>query len=255
MAGLLYKDFVSVKGKKLCLLIFLFTVIYMALRMAFPGSALTGGFMIYTAQGEEVHLMDAFFIFVPPLFLCFACFMINSFVAGIVEDDQKNKIMNYLNSMPVHKNTYVASKYIFPVIAAYVFYSVYTILSITCKAFCMEGPFFDFINAFDMISIIWIMIALLTAAIEFPLFICLGKEKALMIKVALILVIAMGIIGYLMFGDLQVIRNFNYEVFIRFIEKHQDEMMISQAVSPVVIGILYYISYRITCHFAKKGVA
>lgn len=255
MVGLLYKDFVSMKGKKLCCSLFAFLVILTALRVAFPGYRELSDFMLTNEHGEAVNLIDAFFCMVPMFYLIMVLGFINSMVSKIVEDDQKNKIMNYVGSMPFGKHTYIAAKYVFIVILAYVAFSFYSIISIICKAFCGAGPFQDLVEASDLFALLFVMLVIFSASIELPLFLCLGYGKAMIIKVFFWLLLGFLVIGYLFFGNLSVITDFDYSVVLDFVREHTEILMIGQVLSVVVVAVIYYLSYRITCFFKAKEVA
>ena len=172
MAGLLYKDFVSVKGKKLCLGYLIYLFVISVLRIVFAGYHEVDEFIVTTERGQTVNLLDAFFLCASAILLIMGACYINLFVQKIVEDDQKNKVMNYMKSMPFEKTTYVASKYVFILICAYVSFTMYTICSIICKAFAKAGVMQDFQDAINTMVLPLIMLALFSAAVELPLFAC-----------------------------------------------------------------------------------
>lgn len=61
MAGLLYKDFVSVNGKRILGIIIGLSAVFAVLRMVFPGNADSMFFMGGYDEGETVNLSDIFF--------------------------------------------------------------------------------------------------------------------------------------------------------------------------------------------------
>ena len=256
MGGLLYKDFISVNkiGKiKLTWLMAALTIIYIVLRMVFPGTADIPELMIKYGQGEMVNLLDIFFVSFFALWIITGLGIINGFIGKIVDGDDKNKIRGYISSMPFSKSTYVASKYIFIGIAAYVFLSVNYIWGTSCTAFCMEGYVLNIANAIKGIISPLISLIILLATIELPLFILLGKEKAQSIKVGIWLIIAFIAIGYAMFGDFTWLSaHFNIDSIMNFINTHQMVVVLIQGLSPVITIALYYGSYRVTCHFAGR---
>ena len=62
MLGLLYKDFTAVKGKKFLVFVAAMTLLFVVLRVAFPGTAELEGFMAMDQDGNEVNIIDAFFL-------------------------------------------------------------------------------------------------------------------------------------------------------------------------------------------------
>ncbi len=255
MGGLLYKDLVSVSGKKLMGIITFLTLAYSAFRIAFPGYVPNEFFMATNELGQEVNILDTFFIIGQGLLVVGMIGLMNGWVSKIVGSDQKNKIKNYVYAMPVEKNAYIASKYVFIGISAYIFFSVAMIWNIICNAFCGEGYLLDVSTLFGAFLVPLIGLVLLSAAIELPMFILMGRDKAMLVKIAIVMMIAFIVIGFLFFGDLKWFgEKFNIGVFVQWCDTHAFAISIMQVVSPVVILALYYMSYRITCHFGKKEV-
>ncbi len=60
MGGLLYKDFVAIRGKKLILITGIALILFTILRVAFPGSREITGFMATNDDGEVLNMIDAF---------------------------------------------------------------------------------------------------------------------------------------------------------------------------------------------------
>ena len=224
MAGLLYKDFVSVKGKKLCLGYLIYLFVISVLRIVFAGYHEVDEFIVTTERGQTVNLLDAFFLCASAILLIMGACYINLFVQKIVEDDQKNKVMNYMKSM------------------------------IICKAFAKAGVMQDFQDAINTMVLPLIMLALFSAAVELPLFLRLGYEKAMLVKIALWLVLALVAIGYMMFGNLTIFDRIDLQVIADFIKAHKDAVIIVQVVASVLPLALYYLSYRISCYIMAKEV-
>ena len=143
MGGLLYKDFVAVRGKRFIWILVLLTIIFVALRMIFPGNTIFFDLGSVTENGVTVNLLDTYFLLGEFLVIWMGCYYTNDLASKILQYDQKDKIRGYLFSMPVKKSTYVAAKYIFIGITAYVFFSFYEIwhiisLSTMCDELSIE---------------------------------------------------------------------------------------------------------------------
>lgn len=255
MGGLLYKDFVSINGKKLVWILIIGTVLFFGLRVAFPGTLNQELFMTMTDDGQEVNLLDLLFI------SAFACCMIgilglmNGWVAKIVDGDTKNKIRGYISSLPLEKNAYIASKYLFIAISAYVFLSFEMMWGVICNAFCREGIFSELVSAICSFIPAFMCLVLLSAAIELPLFIVMGVQKAKLVKIAVVMGIGFVIVGFLFFGDLNWLsENFSILVFMKWYETHTFEVAFFTILSPVITLAFYYLSYRITCFFSNREV-
>lgn len=234
MGGLLYKDFAALRGKRLLLVLIILTFAYTILRINFPGASEISGFM------------PTFFI------LDFGCYFINTWSSKILVFDEKNKIRNYISSMPFSKKTYVASKYIFIAISTYVMLSFYMIWHVVNMAFMGESSIKEFTYLIAGFSIPFICMTLLISAIELPMFLALGKGKAMMVKVTISMIIGIVILGYILFGDLNVFENFDIEFVIKWAESHEIELVLLSILSPVITMILYYCSYRIALRLYEK---
>lgn len=248
MGGLLYKDFISVNriGKvRATWIMTIFTLLYIVFRIAFPGTREIQEFMVPYGDGDTINLLDAYFI------MAYGCYIVTTLssisVAKIMNNDEKNKIRSYLDSMPIGKNTYVASKYIFLGIAAYVSLSMNNILGVICAAFCREGILQDIAAMTNSFVLNIVSITLFVAAIELPLYFSIGREKAMRVMVVFWTIIAFVVIGFLMFGDLSVVSGWDITVFMKFIEKHQSGVIIFQDLQPVIVLGLYFVSYQISC--------
>lgn len=252
MGGLLYKDFISVSGKKLLVILSAGTVLYIVLRMLFPGTVVNPAFMVENEAGESINLLDSFFVMAFGILVVGLIGLLNGWVAKIVEGDTKNKIKGYLCAMPLGKNAYIASKYLFIGIAAYVFMSLMFIWEIACNAFC--GTMFqEIITAIGPFIPSLICLALLSASIELPMFIVMGKQNAMLVKTAVILLIAFICIGFLMFGDLNwFYEHFNIVLFVQWVQTHTVAVAVIQVLSPVMTMLIYVLSYRITCCLKNK---
>lgn len=254
MGGLLYKDFVSVNriGKvKVTWLYTILTLVFIVLRIAFPGTSNDVDFLVTNEAGDQtINIMDSFFLMVYGVMLISSLSFVG--VSKIMGNDEKNKIKGYLATMPLGKNSYVASKYIFIGVSAYVALSLDYIWGISYAAFCREGWFQDIAGMVNSFITSLICLAILLAAIEFPLYFSVGKEKAMRVMVVFWTAIALVIIGFLLFGDLTIVENLDIAVLMDFMKKHQTGFILFQAMEPAIILALYYLSYRLSCYLYHK---
>ena len=252
MGGLLYKDFVAVRGKKLvCVLLFL-TVLFIALRVMFPGTAHMKFFRVTNEAGESLNMLDIFFFQGEFCILWCGGFYINTLGAKILELDEKNRIRSYLAGMPFAKRTYIASKYVFVGIMAYAVFSLWLIWHITCVAFMGKGFFDDLGNLLPAFSIPFLCLILLVESFELPMFLLMGKGRAMLVKVSFALMIALLAIGYLLFGDLTVFEKWDISRLIDWIDSHVFELTLFAIVSPFITLAVYYGSYRIAAGVYEK---
>ena len=249
MGGLLYKDFVSVKGKTNIWVTVVITVLFLVLRMMFPGTEDITGFVFENDAGEMVNFIDTFFFQAEFAILFSGAFYINVWASKIVMSDEKNKVRGYLLAMPFDKKSYVASKYIFIGIVAYVEFSVYMVWHVADLAFMREGRIMDITYLCSGIALPLVCFMLLTAAFEFPLYFLWGKAKAKMVTIGFWMVIGFLVLWFLMFGDLNLVANFDFEVLVNWANHHEFELVLVSVLSPIIVMVIYYVSYHITAHF------
>ena len=254
MGGLLYKDFVSVNriGKiKVTWFFTILTLVFIVLRIAFPGTSNDVDFLVTNEAGDQtINIMDSFFLMVYGVMLISSLSFVG--VSKIMGNDEKNKIKGYLATMPLGKNSYVASKYIFIGLSAYIAMSLDFVWGISYAAFCREGWFQDIAGMVNSFITPLICLAILLAAIEFPLYFSVGKEKAMRVMVVFWTAIALVIIGFLLFGDLTIVENLDIAVLMDFMEKHQTGFILFQAMEPAIVLALYALSYRLSCYLYHK---
>jgi len=142
-------------------------------------------FLATDEAGQQVNLIDSFFVCGVFFLVIAELIFINQWTDKIIEDDRKNKIRGYISSLPLDKNAYVASKYIFIGIAEYVFMSVGLVWSIACNAFCGEGIFSDMLNVMQSFLVPIFGISVLLSSLELLMYILMGTKKAKLVKTAL----------------------------------------------------------------------
>ena len=247
MTGLLYKDFTSIRGKKLVFILFIATASFLLLRLMFPGTREIPSFMAVDNTGSPVNLIDTFFVFACAVFLIEINYVINKAVSTICRTDEKNKIRGFLFSCPLKKNTYIASKYTFIGIMTYVFLSLYMIWSVSCNAFVVAGNVNeDLLSLFNSFAVTFFSLSLLLAGIELSMFLLLGRDRAMLIKIGIIMFVAMLMIGYLLFGNLIIFENIDFDKITAWANAHVFEIMLMNILSPIIAVLLYYGSYRLT---------
>lgn len=259
MGGLMYIDFVAIKGKRVCFILLSVIALLCILRVIFPGSMAERMDMIATNDaGVEINLLDIMFVTLyGSIVTSIVCF-IDIFCTRISEADAScTRIRNYVSSLPVAANAYVASKYVFIMITAYVLISLLSIAGIIIAAFTAPGLGQDLIRMCEVLVLPVASLLILVAAVELPLYILLGKEKGNLAKVAIVLFIAFVVIWFMLFADMSWFLERN-EFLIRFFNwfmKYQTEITLSSYLSPVINLIIFYISYRITVYFKARQEA
>ncbi len=258
MAGLLYKDFVGIKGKQIICILIVCTVLFLIVRLAFPGNVTTTmpGVMQESETGELVEMtvgeMSDTFIVMPSLLLIACCLMLPSTWTGaICKNDEKNKTRQFTRTLPLGKNAYIASKYIFIGIAVYILFSLETMWAIIFNSVAGDNASRQLMTACSQFLPAFCGISLLIASIELPFFITLGVKKGTVIKTAILEGIGFVVIAYLLFGNLKVFENFDIYALLTWCNEHTLFVSLFSILSPVLDIAIFGLSYRITCSINK----
>ncbi|WP_034450881.1 ABC-2 transporter permease [Butyrivibrio sp. AE2032] len=259
MGGLMYKDFVAIKGKRICIILLSAIALLCILRVIFPGSMAERLEMVFmNDQGIRINMLDLMFV---TLYICIiftiVCF-IDMWCARLSEaDESSSRIKNYVSSLPVSANSYVASKYVFVTIATYVLISLLSITGIVLAAFAEEGYVLDILRMFEVMVIPVTSLLILVASVELPLYILLGREKGNLAKVAIALLLVFVLIGFMLFADVSWLSE-RQEFLVKFINwymKYQTEITLASYLSPVLDLFIFYLSYGITVFFKARQEA
>ena len=242
MGGLMYKDFVAIKGKRICIILLSAIALLCILRVIFPGSMAEGLEMVFVNdQGIRINTLDLMFV-MPYICIIFSivCF-IDMWCARLSEaDESSSRIKNYVSSLPVSANSYVASKYVFVTIATYVLISLLSITGIVLAAFAEEGYVLDILRMFEV-----------------TLYILIGREKGNLVKVAIALLFVFVLIGFMLFADMNWLSEKEQFLvkFLNWYTKYQTEVTIASYLIPVIDLVILYFSYRITVFFKARQEA
>ena len=255
----MYKDFVAIKGKRICIILLSVIALLCILRVIFPGSmAERMDFVLKDDAGTEINELDIMFVTAYySIVLTMVCF-IDIWCARLSEADASSaRIRNYVSSLPVSANSYVASKYVFITIATYVLISLLSVTGIVLAAFTEPGRGLDLIRMCEVLVLPVTSLLILVASVELPLYILLGREKGNLTKVAIALLLVFVLIGFMLFADISWLSEKN-EFLVRFINwymKYQTEITLASYLSPVVDLFIFYLSYRITVFFKARQEA
>lgn len=239
MGGLFYKDFVLVRGR---ILIIAAAVYLLAI------SAI--GFI--SLQIREVQL---FVMLLIQLFMLFFVFGVWLFLLPSIMgyEEGRNRI-NYLLAAPVSVKEYVASKYLFILIADYAAVSALVVAVFFGDAFCnmeicrqqltlVQGMIFA---AFQMV--------LFMAMIDFPIGFAFGQSVGQAVKNLVLAVLFFGVVLYLLLGDLRILQRISLDNILRFVEKNRDVFIYVEALSPCICLGCYYLSYRLSVNLLRRRI-
>ena len=257
MGGLLYKDFVSIKGKRVSITIIIIVLLFLLFRVIFPGNGYNEVFTAMTETGEMINIVDTFFVMSLPAFLFTFIMLVSLSFNKTISYDEKTKIRAYLLSLPIDKKKYVASKYVFVGILAYLFLSIYMILNVISSAFMGETQrIADFSNLCTALALPGMSLALVMNAVDIPVNLLFGRAKAVTIQTSFWLIVGFTVVALFLFGDLTVLDRWDLIKLIDWVDAHAFEATLVSVLSPVISLLFFYGSYRITAFFyvRKEGI-
>lgn len=238
MAGLLYKDFVALKGKIYVAGILAILVLAMALRLFLPPLYID----------ELLWALSIMIIFI----LYFL--VVEKLEISLIATDEGRKQKQYFLSLPISCRQYVASKYLFLLLTFFVLLSVSALLQMICLINCRNETIRESILIFECMLPSVTCLFLLIPAIELPFFVGFGANRGSQIKTGLLIALFFLVIIYLFFGDLTIIDRINFIGMLNYLNEHKGLLLCLQVLAPYSVFLLYYISYRISCRlFAKRG--
>ena len=252
MGGLLYKDFLSINGKKVISVLSVLTVLLVVLKLIVAFADTPDAWLMENSEGEVISFLDYLVSMpaqmLPIMFIGF----IAMWIPNVIQNDEKNKIHAYLSASPLSKRTYIAEKYVFIGICIYVALSICMIWLVISMAFLQECAVLDILMLISSFLIELFSLELIGASIEFPVFIAFGKEKGQMIKTGILEVLAWFATAYLFFGNLDVFEKLDFGRIIEWAKTHSFALMFMAVISPLVTLAIYYISYRISVHIYER---
>lgn len=231
MAGLLYKDFVAVKGKLYIVCILAGMLLLFCVRVALH------------IEGMDLIMFALY------MFIAIALFglLVNQLEIRVISVDEGRKQKNYFLGLPLSRQQYVASKYIFLLIGFFTVLSVLVLTGYICLIGCRDKAMNESIGQLMSLMPVLACVLLFVPSIELPFFIGFGSKKGYQIKNGLLIIcFFLGII-YLLFGNLAVLENISLIDFLNYMEKHPGITLSLQVSMPYCSLGMYYLSYRISC--------
>lgn len=232
MSGLIYKEIVT--NRK--------TLILMAVVSTILSS-------IFFLQPEEADIPSTIYYLLGMMTFVFVFFIIGMMQPMIFEADETKRWAYFISSSPKAARGQVESKYIFILM-----------ISFGAMILCMViNDLAELINGVpDMFLLIYnlLIIQIFLMALELPFIFRFGSKAGGSYKAAVFIIAFLAVIAYLLFGDISMFNNIDalYEKIIAFFNGEiPDGLYIFMAVSPYAVGIVYYISYRISVKLYLKG--
>ena len=110
MTGLLYKDFISIKGKKLTVVYLVIFAVNIIMRLVMPH-------VFRLVKGVDTDMADMmadglYWAAGLLLFITVYGAVVNAWPTKLIEDDKtRGKVIDYYSSLPVKKDQYIASHF------------------------------------------------------------------------------------------------------------------------------------------------
>lgn len=231
MAGLLYKDFVAVKGKIWVSVILAALVLLLFVKVTVPTESID---LIVT--GLSVCIIAGIHLFV-----------VGRLEISVISDDETRKQRNYFLSLPVSKRQYVASKYLFLLITFGGTIAACTLLCSICRINCQYEQIEQLMRQLMSVVPVFTCVFLLIPAFELPFFIGLGTAKGNQIRTGFLIILFFIVLIVFMFGSLSALEEIDLVSALDYLEKHTDIFLILQVIIPYAVLGLFYVSYRISC--------
>ena len=236
MAGLLYKDFVAIRGKIYAICMVVVLVLGFVLRL------------IVKDEATEYILV----MYVPLMVFSLYLLVNNKMETDLMQVDEAKKQKQYCLSLPVNKKLYVAEKYVFMLLIFYIAQSFVALFCSIMAVDCVTDICMQILSSIMAIIPIITTGMMTLAAIELPFFIGAGYKKGKILKQGILEGFFVVFIVYLLFGDLNVFEKFSLEMFVTWLEEHQDVVNALHVFTPVIGLAVFYISYRISCFLYER---
>jgi hypothetical protein len=252
MPGLLYKDFVSVKGKKLIVNYLAIFAVILIMRFLLPH-------VFLRIEGIDMEMADRL---ADALYWCsgmvFFIMMFGTFTVAcsskLVEDDKtRGRVIDYYSSLPVKKNQYIASHYIFIGIMAYVIFSFTMIWYVVGSSLNNSDNTSPLWSVTPATVLLYVYFGIVCVAIDLAAYISLGTSKGKVVRVALTMLLATAFLWFFFFGDAESVKNFSMDMVVDWMTAHQFEFSLFEVTGPFAAIAIYYLSYRISCRFCDEG--
>ena len=245
MRGLLYKEFLIVRGRNILFWIGIALTAFLMLRIAFPGAdaVVTNG-----TEPESFpvgYMYDAMFMGLTGIIIMVGIFMLTPLVKMLTENGRKRKERAYTMALPLPADSAVKAKYIaFFGWAVIMFGSAAAMLALY------------FINAGDNQATDQVLVFLkmmpflfafvmIVGSIEMFAYLGLGKRKGDALLILLLVPIALALVWCLFFVDLNALSKINIGSILKFYREHKTSVRILGAV--LIAGSIgfYCLSFRI----------
>lgn len=250
MAGLLIKDYYTMRGKqKLAALggfwLLLFVVRFVLIPTFAPPDASDRQVDRLAVETILVTLYITIDVF---LYL----YVIWTVVVNLMKADDGRKTKQYYLSLPVSHRQYVQSKYIFFLIVCFVLHSFTTLASYMVMSNMVTEQALTLIVQFSNMQISLTCLTIFLAALELPFYFALGAKKGKVFKEGLAIGLFFIVVIYMMFGDLELFEKIGLLEFCMYLGDHPMAVTGVILISPILSLPSFYVSYRLSVGLSEK---
>lgn len=237
MLGLLYKDYIAVKGKLFLMILF----------GQFAGFAI---FRFFVTDNPDMDLLSLALMLI--IYLVLVCMVSWQYAMSLIKADEGKKQKSYFLSLPIEKRQYVLSKYLFLGIAFYILQSVFILqLQVGAVNICSEAAQ-KLLESMQMTMLGFFAICMVICALDLMFYFGLGVDKAKNLLNAILFLLLFAIVAYLMFGDLSIFDHFDLISLMNYLQAHMEVVYAIEILFPAVAMLVYYISYRISVKLFER---
>lgn len=230
MRGLLYKEYMAIGGRAVISGGVLLSILEII-------------FCVTTCFNDAAEILVTMYT---PLFFFTGIMYIMLLMSQLFRSDAGKNCRNYLLTMPIDKKEYIASKYIFYLIIAYAVLSWGILLSIIGLTALKSEAFVQMVAMLQLIAPISVCLMMIFAALAFPLYFLFGKKKGDIVFHAVSVSLALVFLTWFLFGDISVLVGVELEEKIDEMMEYSWVFILLNALLPIVTGVIYYLSYRLT---------
>ena len=179
------------------------------------------------------------------------------FQGTLLKSDQQPLPTYFAISSPAGVKGYVKSKYILCFLLGFVMMNICIVTDLIANAIINTRTGF-IPTSFITVSTSAFLMTLLLNAAEIPFILRFGYKKGINLKAGIFVTLIVVIGIYFLFGDISMFGSM--EDFMQFLiavlkgERGGTTLIAISAIAPIVVGILYFLSYKLSCKLYLKGV-
>ena len=245
MKGLLYKEFLIVRGKNILLGIGIALAAFLMLRIAFPGADAVAAEGTEAASLPVGYMFDALFMGFGGVIMMLGIIMLTPLVKMLTGNGRKRKERTYTMALPLPADSAVKAKYI--TFFGWVVIMLGSAAAVLGLYFINAGNNHATDQVIVFLKIMPVLFAFIMAvgSIEMFAYLGLGKRKGDALLILLLVPIALVLVWCLFFVDLNALSKLDVGAVLKFYRNHKTFVRILSAVLIACAVGLYYLSFRI----------